>query len=114
MIMQLLVTPAILLLGAKTIKGVEVDGWKAVLSTSVWIIVVGFLIGWLITLFFNVITFGIFWIIGLGVITRTIAYAIIIEIIDWFKKDFITNGFLPSLWLSILLAIGWGVIDIIF
>ncbi|MBS0000145.1 MAG: phage holin family protein [Cyclobacteriaceae bacterium] len=113
-IVQLLITPVILLIAAKWMDGVHIENTKAAIYTSVSIIVVGFLVGWLLTLILNIATLGIFWIIGLGIVTRTIAYAIIIEIIDQFRKDFNTRGFLPSLWLSIILAVSWGVVDIIF
>ena len=82
--------------------------------TSICILVIGFLIGWLITLFFNIATLGIFWIIGLGIITRTVAYAVVIELVDVFIKKFKTDGFVASLKLAIVLAIVWGVIDFIF
>ncbi len=114
LILQLIITPIVLLVASKFVKGVYVKDFKAAFFTSLAIIVVGFLVGWLITLLLNVATLGIFWIIGLGIITRTVANAIIIEVIDWFSKDFNTKGFLPSLWLSILFALSWGVIDFIF
>ncbi len=113
-ILQLIVTPLVLIAASKSLDGVHIKDTKAAFWTSFWIIVVGFLIGWIFTLALNIATLGILWIIGLGIITRTIAYAIVIEIIDQFSKDFNTKGFMPSLWLSIILAIVWGVIDWIF
>lgn len=112
-ILQLIATPVILLSASKLINGVYVKDFKAAFWTSLWIIIVGFLTGWIFTVILNLATLGILWIIGLGIITRTIAYAIVIEIIDLLKKDFDTKGFLPSLWLSVMLAITWGVIDMI-
>lgn len=114
LILQLIITPIMLLVASRFIKGVYIKDFKAAFLTSLAIIVVGFLIGWLITLLLNVATLGIFWIVGLGIITRTVANAIIIEVIDWFRRDFDTDGFLPSLWLSILFALSWGIVDIIF
>lgn len=113
-ILQLLITPVIIILAAKFLSGVHVKDFKAAFWTSLWIIVVGFVIGWIFTLILNLATLGIFWLIGLGIITRTIAYAIVIEIVDQFKKDFDTKGFLPSFWLSVILAVAWGIIDIMF
>ena len=113
LILKLIATPVVLLLAAKMMSGVHIKDTKAAVFTSLSIIVVGFLIGWLITLILNILTLGTLWLIGLGIITRTIAYAIVIELVDKFRKDFDTNGFLPSLWLSILLAITWGIIDVI-
>ena len=112
-ILQLIATPAVLLAASRTLKGIYVKDFKAAFWTSLWIILAGFLIGWLFTFILNVATLGLFWAVGLGVVTRTIAYAIIIEMIDQLRDDFKTKGFLPSLWLSILLAITWGIIDMI-
>ncbi|KYG74673.1 putative membrane protein [Roseivirga ehrenbergii] len=114
LVLQLIVTPIVLMLASKVMDGVYIKNFKSAVLTSISIMIVSFLIGWLITLFLNVATLGLLWIIGLGIITRTIANAIIIEIIDQSRKDFDTKGFMPSLKLAIALAIAWGVIDIIF
>ena len=95
-------------------SGVHIKNFKAAIWTSLSIIVAGWLVGWLFTFLLNLATLGLFWLVGLGVITRIVAYAIIIEIIDQVRDDFDTRGFLPSLWLSIWLAVGWGIIDYIF
>lgn len=114
LILQLIITPIALMLASKVIDGVYIKNFKSAVLTSISIMIVSFLIGWLITLFLNVATLGILWIVGLGIITRTIANAIIIEIIDQSRKDFDTKGFMPSLKLAIALAIAWGVIDVMF
>lgn len=114
LLVQLIITPIVLMIATKVIDGVYIKNFKSAVMTSLSIMIVGFFIGWLITFFLNVATLGILWIIGLGIITRTIANAIIIEIIDQTRKDFDTKGFMPSLKLAIALAIAWGVVDIIF
>lgn len=113
-IIKIIVTALVLLLAARVVKGVEIKDFKASLITGVLIIIVGFLIGWLLTFILNLLTLGTLWIIGLGIITRTIAYAVVIEIVDKMKGDFRTAGFMPSLYLAILLAISWGIVDAIF
>ena len=110
-LLKLIITPVILLLSAKLMNGIYIKDNRAAIISSLLIIVVGFLIGWLLTLILNVLTLGLFWIVGLGIITRTIAYTVVIEIVDRFRGDFDTKGFLPSLGISVLLAIGWGIID---
>lgn len=112
-LVQLIITPIVLLMASKTMKGVYVKDAKASFFTSLAIFIVGFLAGWLLTMVFNIATLGLFWIVGLGVVARVFANAIIIEVIDQYREDFNTDGFLPSLWLAILLAITWGVIDYI-
>lgn len=113
-IIQLVVTPIVLLMASKTMKGVHVKDTQAAIITTIAIFVVGFFANWILIFFLNVATLGLFWAVGLGVVTRIVANAIVIEVIDQFRDDFDTDGFLPSLWLSILLAITWGVVDYIF
>ncbi len=110
-LIQLIITPLVLLMASKSMKGVYIKDARAAFFTSLVIFIVGFVAGWLLTLIFNIATLGLFWMVGLGVVTRVLAYAVIIEVIDQYRDDFDTDGFLPSLWLSILLAITWGVID---
>ncbi len=110
-LIQLIITPIVLLMASKSMKGVYIKDARAAFFTSLVIFIVGFVAGWLLTLIFNIATLGLFWMVGLGVVTRVLAYAVIIEVIDQYRDDFDTNGFLPSLWLSVLLAITWGVID---
>jgi putative membrane protein len=113
-LLQLIVTPLIIAAAAKLTSGIYIKDIKAAFWTSFWIIVVGFLIGWLITFLLNVLTLGLLWLVGLGIITRTIAYAIIIEIIDRMRDDFDTKGLSYSLYLAIFLAIAWGILDWMF
>lgn len=112
-ILKIIATTLVLMLAAKYMDSIKIRDIKAGIYTALTILVVGFIIGWLITLLFNVLTLGIFWLIGLGIITRTIAYAVVIEIVDKFRSDFETVGFKASLLLSVYLAIGWGVAEMI-
>lgn len=110
-LIQLIITPVVLLMASKAMEGVYIKDARAAFFVSLVIFIVGFLAGWLFTLFLNIATLGVFWLVGLGIVTRVLAYAVIIELIDQYRQDFNTKGFLPSLWLSILLAISWGVVD---
>lgn len=112
-ILKIIITTIVLMLAAKYMDSIKIKDVKAGIYTALTIMIVGFFIGWLITLMFNVLTLGIFWIIGLGIITRTIAYAVVIEIVDRFRKDFQTTSFKASFLLSIFLAVGWGVAEMI-
>lgn len=113
-LLQLIATPIVILGMAKMDPKISVVNTRSAVITSICILIIGFLIGWLITFFFNVMTLGFFWIIGLGIITRTIAYAVVIEIVDSFIHKFKTVGFMSSLKLAVVLAVVWGVIDFIF
>ena len=112
-ILKIIVTIIVLMLASKYMDSIKVRDTKAGIYTALSILIAGFLVGWLITLFFNVLTLGLFWLIGLGIITRTIAYAVVIEIVDKFRSDFKTTSFKSSLLLSIYLAVGWAVAEMI-
>jgi putative membrane protein len=113
-LIQLAITPLVLLAASKSMKGVHIKDTRTAVITTLAIFVIGFLVGWLLTLVLNIATLGLFWAVGLGVVTRIVANAIVIEMVDQFSDDFDTDGFLPSLWLAILLAMTWGVIDYLF
>jgi putative membrane protein len=48
---------------------------------------------------------------GLGFVIRVFAFAIVIEITDKISSGFTTDGFWPSLWLAIILAIVGAALD---
>lgn len=113
-ILQIFVTAIVLVIASRLMGSVQVRNFKTALLVALAIGVLSFLVGWLFTLFLNVATLGIFYFLGLGFITRTIAFAIVIEIVDQFSKGFNTRGFLPSLWLAIILALVGMLMDGIF
>ncbi|TDN81574.1 putative membrane protein [Salegentibacter sp. 24] len=112
-IVHIVIDALVLLAAANIMPKVQLKGFKTAIVVALIIGVLSFLLSWLLTLLLNVATFGIFYFLGLGFITRVIAYAVIIEIADRFSSDFKTEGFLPSLWLAIFLAIIGGVVDAI-
>lgn len=113
-LLNIIITPIIIILMAKFTDTISIRDNKAAIIASVAILVIGFLIGWLLTLVLNIATLGVFWLFGLGIITRTVAYAIVIELVDQFSDGFDTKGFMPSLWLAVVLALSWAVVDIVF
>jgi len=112
-LIHILIDAAVLLIAAKYMPKVVLKGFKTALIVALIIGVLSFLLSWLLTAVLNIATLGIFYFLGLGFIIRIIVYAIIIEIADKISKDFKTIGFLPSLWLAIILAIVGGIIDAI-
>jgi putative membrane protein len=112
-IVHIVIDALVLLAAANIMPKVQLKGFKTAIVVALIIGVLSFLLSWLLTLLLNVATFGIFYFLGLGFITRVIAYAVIIEIADRFSSDFKTEGFLPSLWLAIFLAIIGGIVDAI-
>ncbi len=108
-LLQIIINAAVLLIAAKYMSKVELKGWKTEIIVALSI---GIFSG-LITLILNIFTLGIIYLIGLGVIIRIIGNAIIIEIADKLSKDFKTVGFLPSIWLAVILAIAGAIVDAI-
>lgn len=112
-IVHLFVDAAVLYYAAKLMKNVYVRSFSTAILVALIIGVISFLIGWLITFVLNLATLGLFYFLGLGIITRTIANAIVIEIADKLSSGFNTKGFLPSLWLAIIIAIVGSIVDAI-
>ncbi len=112
-LIHILIDSVVLLVAAKMMSGVELKGFKTAIIVALMIGVLSFFLSWFFTLVLNLATLGIFYFLGLGFITRTIAYAIIIEVADKLSSDFKTHGFLPSLWLAILLAFVGAIVDAI-
>ena len=109
-IIQIVTTAIVLILCAKSMHAVTV---KSNTVAFVVALIIGLTSG-VVTFFLNAITLGLFYLIGLGVLTRIIAYAIILEVVDQFTDSFRTKGFAPSLWLAIIIAIAGGIVDWLF
>lgn len=112
-LIHIVIDAAVLLVAAKYMPRVELQGFKTAIIVALMIGVLSFFLSWLLTLLLNIATLGIFYFLGIGFITRIIAYAIIIELADKLSTDFKTRGFLPSLWLAIILAVVAAIVDAI-
>jgi putative membrane protein len=112
-VVHIIIDALVLLAAANIMPKVKLIGFKTAIIVALIIGLLSFLLSWVITLLLNVATLGIFYFLGLGFVTRVVAYAIIIEIADQFSDDFKTEGFLPSLWLAIFIAIVGGIVDAI-
>ena len=112
-LIHILVDAVVLLIAAKLLPKVELNGFKTAVIVALVIGVLSFFLSWILTVILNIATLGIFYFLGLGFVTRVIAYAIIIELADKFSKDFRTRGFMPSLWLAIIMAIVGAIVDAI-
>lgn len=112
-IVHILIDALVLLAAAKMMPKVHLEGFKTAIIVALIIGVLSFLLSWILTLLLNIASFGIFYFLGLGFITRLIVYAVIIELADQLSSDFKTEGFLPSLWLAIFIAIVGGIVDAI-
>src|SRR6056297_2334330 len=108
---HILIDSAVLLAAASILPKVELKGYKTAIIVALLIGVLSFFLSWILTAILNVATLGIFYFLGLGFITRIIAYALIIELADKLSTGFKTHGFLPSLWLAIIIAIVGAIVD---
>lgn len=112
-LIHIIIDAGVLLLAAKFMPKVELKGFKTALVVAFVIGLLSFFLSWILTLILNIATLGIFYFLGIGFVTRIIAYAIIIELADKFSTDFKTRGFAPSLWLAIILATVAAIVDAI-
>lgn len=112
-LIHILIDALVLLLVANFMPRVELKGFKTAIIVALIIGVLSFFLSWLLTAILNIATLGIFYFLGLGFITRVIAYAIIIELADKFSKDFKTRGFSASLWLAVILSLVGVIVDAI-
>lgn len=110
-LIHIIIDALVLLAAANMMKKVELKGFKTAILVALLIGILSFLLSWLLTAILNVATLGIFYFLGLGFIIRVIVFAIIIELADKLSKDFKTVGFLPSIWLAIILAIVGAIVD---
>ena len=110
-LLHIIIDAAVLLIAAKMLPKVELKSWKTAIIVAVIIGILSFLLSWILTAVLNIATLGIFYFLGLGFITRIVANAIIIEIADKMSSDFKTHGFMPSLWLAIIIAIVGSLVD---
>jgi putative membrane protein len=110
-LLHIIIDAAVLLIAAKMLPKVEVKGWKTALVVALLIGVLSFFLSWILTAVLNIATLGLFFFLGLGFVTRIVAFAIIIELADKLSTGFKTHGFMPSLWLAILIAIVGSLVD---
>ncbi|AVR47020.1 hypothetical protein C7S20_18180 [Christiangramia fulva] len=112
-IAHILVDAIVLLIMARLLSSVELKGFKSAVIVAFIIGILSFLLSWLLTAILNFATLGIFYFLGIGFVTRVIAYAIIIEIADKISSDFKIHGFWSSVWLAIIMSIFSGLVDAI-
>lgn len=112
-LLHIIIDSLVLLAAANFMPKVELKGFKTAIIVALIIGILSFFLSWILTLILNIATVGIFYFLGLGFVTRIIAYAIIIELADKFSKDFKTRGFAPSFWLAVILAVVGAIVDAI-
>jgi putative membrane protein len=110
-ILQVLVNAVILLVVANMMRRVHVRNFGTALVVALIIGLLSMLLMWLLVFILNVATLGLFFFMGLGFVIRVFAFAIVIEITDKISSGFTTDGFWPSLWLAIILAIVGAALD---
>lgn len=110
-IVHIIVDAIVLLMMARLMSSVELKGFRSAVIVAFIIGILSFLLSWLLTAILNIATLGIFYFLGIGFITRIIAYAIVIEIADKVSSDFKTHGFWSSVGLAVALSIFSEIVD---
>jgi putative membrane protein len=104
-IISLLVYAVIILLAAYITPGVQVKSFGTALWIAFLLAILNPTLGWMITFFFHVATFGLFWLMGLGFILRFFAFVIIIRISEGLSGGFRTQGCGNTIAFAIVLAV---------
>lgn len=110
-ILQVFINAIILLVVANIMSKVHVRNFGTALVVALIIGLLSALLMWLLVIILNIATLGIFYLLGLGFVIRVFAYALIIELTDKISSGFNTDGFLPSLWIAIILAVVGAALD---
>lgn len=113
-ILNLLVTAAVIWMASRGMSKVHIPNFGSALLIAVVIGLLNWVIGWLLEFILNVATLGIFYFTGLGFIISIVVNAIVIEIVDQVSSRFKTDGFAPSLYLAIFMAIANAIVLAIF
>ena len=108
---HLLIDASVVMLASSTMDGIKVRSFSTAFAVAILIGVLSFVFGWLYTFVLDVATLGLFYFLGLGFVTRTIAYAFVIQMVSSLKSGFKTSGFFAALWLAMLLALVGSVLD---
>lgn len=106
-LITLVVNALVVVLAAKVMSSVYVKSFLTALFLALVVGLVGILVYWIL----QVLSIGLFALLGLSFILRIIANAIVIEIFDKMSKNFDTKGFTPSLILAVLIALAGVAVD---
>ncbi len=111
LLLHLLIDAFVVMLASNMMSNVHVRSFKTALGVAILIALFSFFLGWFFTLILDVASLGLFYFLGLGFVTRLIAYSFIIQIVSSLKNGFRTDGFWSSLSLAVLLALVGSVLD---
>ncbi len=110
-LIHIILDAIILMIAAKFLNKVHLKSFKTAILVALLIGILSFFLSWLLTAVLNIVSLGLFYFLGLGFVTRIVAYAIIIEIVDQLSSGFKTDGFMPSLWLAVIMALFGSILD---
>lgn len=111
LLLHLLIDASVVVLASNMMSNVHVKSFKTAFVVAILIGLFSFFLGWFFTFILDVASLGLFYFLGLGFITRLIAYSFIIQIVSSLKNGFRTDGFWASLGLAVLLALVGAVLD---
>jgi len=110
---HVLIDAFILLLAARLIKGVEVEGSGTASVVAFSIAIFSFFLSWSLNAILVLATLGIFYFLSIGFITRVIVFTIVIQVAKKVSDDFRTRNFWISVWLAVIVAVAAGITDAI-
>lgn len=109
---HVVVDAIVLLLAARFLSSVKVKGSDTATIVASIIGILSFLISWSIDSILAFTSLGIIYFLGIGFITRIIAFTVVLQVTDKVSDNFKTSGFGMSILLAIIITIAGVVLDI--
>lgn len=110
-LISILLNSVILIVTAKALPKVHVDGWGSALIAALLIGIFSPTIGWILNGLLHVATLGVFFLLGLGFIIRLITTAIILKLVDWLMRGLKIDSFGTAFLIAIIMALAGTLIE---
>jgi putative membrane protein len=104
-IVSLLINAVLVLLAAYITPGIQIKSFGTALWVAFLLAILNPILGFLFTGLFQVLTLGVFWLLGLSFILRFIAFVIVIRIVEGLSGGFKTEGFGNAMAFAIVLTV---------
>lgn len=104
-IINMVINAVLVLAVAYILPKVQVRNFGSALLVAFLIGILNPTIGWVIYAVFNVATLGLFWLLGVSIIFRIVANAIVIKLVDGVVGGFRVQGFGTALLMAVIMAV---------
>ncbi len=105
LIISVIINTVLVIILAAALPGVKIRSWGTALLMALLIGILNPTIGYLLTIVLNIVTLGLFWLLGLGFIIRLIVFALIIKLTDIILPGLKIKNFGVALLIALCLAL---------